>query len=214
MMKFGEKGLKFSGIPRDERRIIFRRAFVASVPVLLGYVTMGFAAGVLMAVKGGVGVWAPLWSGLCGFAFISGTLSFAIVPAMAGGSTFAAVALLALGINFRYAFYGFSLVGRWKRIPLLEKWFLVHSLADEIYALDVAYQEADPLRHRFYCLWNHALNASYWVVGTTAGGIAGAALPIPSKGIEFAMVALFLVIFTDQLRTFVQRHQQKNPKSK
>lgn len=194
----------FSAIPAVERRSIFRAAFVASVPVLLGYVTMGFAAGVLMAVKGEVGPWAPFWAGLCGFAFVSGTLSFAIVPAMAGGYTLGAVALLALGVNFRYAFYGISLVGRWKGIPLLQKWFLVHSLADEIYALDVAYGERDELRHRYYSLWNHALNVGYWLVGTTAGGIVGAALPIPSRGIEFAMVALFLVIFTDQMRGFFE----------
>ena len=206
---------EFSVIDFKERKALFRKAFVASVPVLLGYVTMGFAAGVLMAVKGGVGALAPFWSGLCGFAFISGTLSFAIVPAFAGGYTFGAVALLALGINFRYAFYGFSLVGKWKNIPLFEKWFLVHSLADEIYALDVAFaneiKSEDPLgelKHRYYCLWNHALNAAYWFFGTTAGGVAGAALPIPSKGIEFAMVALFLVIFTEQARGMVKRFYQ------
>ena len=186
----------------------FRRAFVTSIPVLLGYVTMGFAAGVLMAVKGGVGIWAPLWAGLCGFAFISGTLSFAIVPAFADAYTLSAVALLTLGINFRYAFYGFSLVGRWKRLPLFEKWFLVHSLSDEIYALDIACDFEDDENRRRYCFWNHALNVGYWVVGTTAGGIAGAALPIPSQGIEFAMVALFLVIFTDQMRGFYDRRKR------
>lgn len=159
---------------------------------------MGFAAGVLMAAKGGVPL-APFWSGFCGLAFISGTLSFAIVPAMAGGYSLGAVALLALGINFRYAFYGFSMLGKWRGIPFFQKWWLVHSLADEIYALDVACPLKDPLKHRWYCLWNHSLCASYWLIGTTAGGAIGASLPIPTKGIEFAMVALFLVILTDQL---------------
>jgi len=199
--------MAFSSIPSYERRAIFRRALVNSIPVLLGYVTMGFAAGVVMAAKGGV-PFAPFWSGLCGFAFVSGTLSFAVVPALAGGYSFGAVALLALGINFRYAFYGFSMLGRWRGIPKLQKWWLIHSLADEIYALDVACPLKDPLKNRFYCLWNHSLNAFYWVFGTTAGGVAGAALPIPSRGIEFAMVALFLVIFTDQMCEAVQRRRK------
>lgn len=194
---------EFSAIPQIQRRAIVRRAFLNSIPVLLGYVTMGFAAGVLMAVKGGVPC-APFWSGLCGFAFISGTLSFAIVPAMTGGYTLGAVALLALGINFRYAFYGFSMIGKWRGIPFVQKWWLIHSLADEIYALDVACPLKDPLKNRYCCLWNGTLNAFYWVFGTTTGGIAGAALPIPSRGIEFAMVALFLVIFTDQMRYAVR----------
>lgn len=200
---------ELSDIPSFERRAIVRRAFLNSIPVLLGYVTMGFAAGVLMAVKGGVAC-APFWAGLCGFAFISGTLSFAIVPAMAGGYTLGAVALLALGINFRYAFYGFSMIGKWRAIPFLQKWWLVHSLADEIYALDVACPLKNPAKNRYYCLWNGALNAFYWVFGTTAGGLAGAALPIPSRGIEFAMVALFLVIFTDQMRAIAKARRNRH----
>lgn len=197
-------GGEFSAIARYERRAIARRAFVRSLPVLMGYLTMGFAAGVLMAAKGPSSL-APLWAGVCAFAFVSGTLSFSVVPAFAGALTPGEVAVLALAINFRYSFYGFSMLARWRRIPLLQKWFLVHSLADEIYALDVACTLADPLKHRYYCLWNHALNTVYWVVGVTAGAIAGSELPIPSKGVEFAMAALFLVILTDQLRAALRR---------
>ena len=195
----------FSQIAPERRRAIFRQALVASLPVLMGYVTMGFAAGVLMAAKGGVPM-PPLWAGLCGVAFVSGTLSFAIVPLIAACAPLWSVALLAFGINFRYAFYGFAMLGRWRGIPLFQKLFLIHSLADEIFALDVACKLDDPLEHRYYCLWNGALNISYWVFGTTAGGLAGCALPIPSRGIEFAMVALFLVIFTDQVREAFSRH--------
>ena len=35
-------------------QMIFRRAFKDSLPVLMGYSTMGFAAGALLAVHGGV----------------------------------------------------------------------------------------------------------------------------------------------------------------
>jgi 4-azaleucine resistance transporter AzlC len=40
----------------------------------------------------------------------------------------------------------------------------------------------------------------YWVVGVTAGALAGSALALPSKGIDFAMTSLFLVILTEQCR--------------
>lgn len=204
---------EFAAIPAAERRRILRAAFVSSLPVLMGYVTMGFAAGVLMAVKGGL-VHPAAWSALLAASTVSGTLSFAIVPLVADGASLAAVAALTLGINFRYAFYGFSMLGRWRGIPLFQKWFLVHSLADEIYALDLACHETDPLRHRLYCLWNHALNVSYWIVGTTAGALAGAALPIPSKGIEFAMAALFIVILTDQITDFAAGARERNSNGK
>ena len=195
----------FSSLAPLERRAIARRAFVNSLPVLMGYLTMGFAAGVLLSVKALIPC-APLWSAIIAFSAISGTLSFAIVPAIAASDPFYSIAVLTFAINFRYAFYGFSMLGRWRGIPLLQKWFLVHSLADEIYALDVACRLPDPRKNRLYCLWNHALCAGYWVIGSTAGALAGAALPIPSRGIEFAMVALFLVIFTNQMKGRLHRH--------
>ena len=195
----------FSPIARRERRAIARRAFICSLPVLMGYTTMGFAAGVLFAVQVGAPC-APVWEFFLAALVISGTMSFSVVPAIVSGMSLWGVALLTLGINFRYAFYGFSLLKRWRGIPVLQKWFLVHSLADEIYALDVGCKLKDPLKHRYYCLWNHAFNALYWVAGSVAGAVAGSELPIPSKGIEFTMVALFLVIFTDQMKGFVKRH--------
>ena len=171
----------------------------------MGYTTMGFAAGVLLSVKGGVSC-APAWSFAIAALLVSGTMSFAIVPAMAASESFLAVALLTLGINFRYALYGFSMLTKWKGIPVLQKWFLVHSLADEIYALDLACTIRDPLKNRLYCLFNHAFCVGYWIFGSVAGSIAGSALPIPSRGIEFAMVALFLVIFTDQMKGYFRHH--------
>ncbi|MGN0855566.1 MAG: AzlC family ABC transporter permease [Kiritimatiellia bacterium] len=195
----------FSQIAPRERKAVLRRAFVNSLPVLMGYVTMGFAAGVLFAAEV-PGACAPVWSLFLAALVMSGTMSFAIVPAICAGMSCWGVALLTLGINFRYAFYGFSLLKKWRGIPRWQKWFLIHSLADEIYALDVGCRLKDPIRHRYYCLWNHAFNMSYWIVGSVAGAIAGTELPIPSQGIEFAMVALFLVIFTDQMKGFAKHH--------
>ena len=42
------------------------------------------------------------------------------------------------------------------------------------------------------------MNQSYWVMGSAIGGLAGAMLPINSEGIDFAMTALFVVIFVEQ----------------
>lgn len=48
----------------------------------------------------------------------------------------------------------------------------------------------------------------YWVFGTTTGAVVGAAFELPSKGIEFAMPALFLVILTDQVRDLLARYRK------
>lgn len=185
---------------------LFRKAFADSLPVLMGYTTMGFAAGVLLAAKGGVMI-PPLWAAATAVTMVSGTMQFMIVEPLAKCAPLLSVALLTLFINFRYALYGFSMLERWRSVPLLRKLFLIHGLTDETYALEVACKLENPREHLFYCTALSALNISYWLVGVTAGALAGCALPIPTKGIEFAMVALFLVIFTDQCREFVTRRR-------
>lgn len=178
----------------------------------MGYTTMGFVAGVLLAAKAGLHH-APLWAFLTSAACVSGTFNFAIVQPVAERVSVWSVALLVIGINFRYAFYGFTMLARWKDVPLAKKLFLVHMLSDENYALEAACRYRSPGANLLYCLALSSMNFSYWVLGTTAGAVAVAILEGAldpdvirryTNGMEFAMVALFLVIFTDQIKGFLR----------
>ena len=182
----------------------------------MGYTTMGFVAGVLLAAKAGLHH-APLWAFLSSAACVSGTFNFAVVQPVSERVSVCSVALMTAGINFRYAFYGFTMLARWKDVPLVRKLFLVHMLSDENYALEAACRYRKPSANLLYCLAISAMNLSYWVAGTTAGALAVAILESAldpeairrcTNGMEFAMVALFLVIFTDQIRGMV-RHASK-----
>ena len=64
-----------------ESRAILRLAFLDSLPVLMGYSTMGFVAGVLLAAKGNV-VLSPLWAFLSSTLWVTGTMSIAGVMAV------------------------------------------------------------------------------------------------------------------------------------
>ena len=192
---------------------IFRRAFIDSLPVLMGYTTMGFAAGVLMGAKADV-PFSPLWGFLTAAAFVSGTLSFAIVPLVAQSASLATVATITLMINFRYAFYGISMLSRWKTVPFFKKLFLIHMLTDENYALETACKIRNDALYIKYCTFLSALNLSYWVAGVTSGSLvvyflekalSPEKIKAAAQGVEFAMVALFLVIFTDQMKGFFGR---------
>ena len=192
---------------------MFRRAFRDSLPVLMGYTTMGFVAGVLLAAKGDV-VLAPLWGFLSSALWVTGTMSIAGVPHIAARGSITGFALMTLAVNFRYAFYGFSMLGRWKDAPLLRKCYLILMLTDENYALEAACAEKDRGKHLRYCTILSILNHSYWIAGVTAGASSVALLGMMvdpdairgwTNGMEFAMLALFLVIFTDQARGAVSR---------
>lgn len=201
--------------PVNINTIIIKRAFIDSLPVLMGYSTMGFAAGVLMGARADV-PFSPLWGFLTSAMFVSGTLSFAIVPLIAESASLATVAMITLMINFRYAFYGISMLSKWKDIPFLKRLFLIHMLTDENYALETASTIQNPKLYEKYCTYLSLLNLSYWIFGVTAGCLAVYTLEqslspekikSATKGIEFAMVALFLVIFTDQIKSFI-RHDK------
>ena len=189
----------------------FRLALRDSLPVLMGYTTMGFVAGVLLAAKGNVAL-APLWGFLSSALWVTGTMSIAGVPHIAARISVAAFALMTLAVNFRYAFYGFSMLGRWKDVPFMRKCYLILMLTDENYALEAASPLTDPKTHLRYCTYLSALNHSYWIAGVTSGAFAVVLLGMLvnpdairswTNGMEFAMLALFLVIFTDQMRGFV-----------
>ena len=180
-------------------RYIFLKAFKASLPILMGYGTMGFAAGVVFAA-GGATSHPAFWSGAIGLTCVSGTLQFVIGDWMSKGLSLGAVALLTFAISFRYGLYGFSLIERWRGIGLWRKLFLILGLADENYALEASCTLKNRDDFVRYCTILTALDISYWFAGTTLGAYAGATLPIPDKGIEFVMAALFISILTDQIR--------------
>ncbi len=186
---------------------IFRKAFNASLPVLAGYLTMGFAAGVLLSVNGGIS-FTPFWGALTSAVFVSGPLQFLIVDWLVEGTSLFNAALLAFCLNVRYSTYGISLLERFNGIGFWKKFYLIWGITDETYAIETSCEYKPGRASTFFCLFLTGLDHLYWITGVTAGTIAGMlfkSFNLPSNGIDFAMTALFLVIITDQLREKANR---------
>ena len=183
---------------------LWKAAFVSSLPVLMGYTTMGMAAGILLARNGGISH-APMWGFLTSLTSISGALQFILVEWERTRTAFLTVALLTFCLNIRYAMYGISLLERFHGIGIWRKLYLIWTLTDETYALEVENKHPDGESSLSYCLLVAALDHLYWVAGVFAGALIGAALPFRTTGIDFAMTALFLVILTDQCRDKANR---------
>ena len=176
-----------------------KRAMINSLPVLMGYVAMGFAAGVLLSTRGETE--NPVcWGILSSMTSISGTLQFLFPGWFRTGIPLTEVVLLTFCINFRYAMYGFSLLGKFRDIPWWKRCYLVWTLTDETYALEVGSPYPPGPANSRYCLTLAMLDHLYWITGVAAGAFAGSRLPFSGNGVEFAMTALFLVILTDQIR--------------
>lgn len=178
---------------------VLKAAFAASLPVLMGYTAMGAAAGILLAsaVKFPC---VPFWAFVTSAVNVSGALQFIMVEWMLKQTAIMDVILLTVCLNIRYAMYGLSLLDRFRGIPLAQKLYLIWSLTDETYALEVANRCPEGENSLHYCLAVAFFDHMYWIAGVTAGALLGRKLPFDSRGIDFAMTALFIVILVDQCR--------------
>lgn len=177
----------------------WQRSFKDTLPVMMGYLAMGGAAGIVLAGSLPRLPAAPLWGTVSSALSISGALQFIMAGWIKEGIPLTDVVLLTVFLNLRYAMYGFSLIERFQGIPAWKKWYLIWTLTDETYALQCA-DKSTGKESVDYCLKVGFLDHCYWVTGVTLGTLAGGALPFDCKGIDFAMTALFLVILTDQMR--------------
>lgn len=169
-----------------------KTAFLATIPVMTGYLVMGMALGILMADKG-YGWW---WSALMGLAIYAGSMEFVAVNLLSGGATVISTAIMTLLVQARHLFYGVSLLEKYRGAGRVKP-YLIFGLTDETYALACsgAPEGLDKRKYYFFItLFDHV----YWITGSVIGGILGAAINFDTRGLDFAMTALFIVIFTDQ----------------
>lgn len=177
---------------KDSRPSALPRAFKTSVPVLLGYVTIGFGFG-LLAVNSGY----PAWFALAMSVFVyAGAAQYIGIGLFAAGASISEIALVTLIVNLRHAAYGLSLIKTFGRFPRLRP-YLVFALTDETYALLSSLNESDRQDGHFM-LAISALNQFYWVAGTALGALAGSLIPYRIDGLNFALTAMFLVLAVEQ----------------
>ena len=93
-----------------------KSAFITSLPVLMGYSTMGAAFGILLGQSG----FGPAWALLMSVTIFSGSLQFAAVDILRSAPPLIEVALLSLLVNIRYCVYGISLIEKFRRYGLAE----------------------------------------------------------------------------------------------
>ncbi|MEE0772413.1 MAG: AzlC family ABC transporter permease [Anaerovoracaceae bacterium] len=171
-----------------------KKAFFNSLPVMAGYLCLGFGFGVLLENSGYGFVWAIVMS----LTIYAGSMQYVAVDLLSGGATLIATALMTVMVNARHLFYGISMLEGYKDTGKLKP-LLAFTLTDETYSL-VCSRELIPEdvdRNKYYlCL--SLMNQCYWIAGSAAGGLLGAAVSFDSTGIEFAMTSLFVIIFTEQ----------------
>lgn len=183
---------------RDKREIMttpaMRRAFIDTIPVLIGYLFLGIGFGVLLYTKTGLGV--PWVIGMCVLIY-SGSMQYLAVELISGGASLVATGLTTLMVNARHLFYGISVIELYRPLKR-SKAYMLFALTDENYSIICGKEpprDVDPYSYYFFVtLFDHL----YWILGSVIGALLGTVLPFNSEGIDFALTALFVTIFVDQ----------------
>lgn len=176
--------------------------FRLTLPVMFGYVPLGMAFGVLFTAQLEYSWWvAPLMA----VTIFAGAAQILAVGLLATQADLVAVFVAMLVLNSRHLFYGLSLLGRfagagWRKL------YLIFGLTDETYSLltsrkrgpDKAAEQRTDFRITLY-------NQGYWIIGCTLGAWLGSRIQFDSTGIEFALVALFIVLAIEQYKALGQQ---------
>lgn len=171
----------------------FRKAFPYTIPVLTGYLFIGIAFGVMYAEKG----YSFLWAILMSLLVYAGSGQYLAVNFFVPGFSFLQVIFLTFMVNVRHIFYGISLLEKFNKMGK-KRWYMIFGLTDETYSLLCTTNVPEDVEEDKFLFAISLMNQSYWVLGSAIGAIAGTVLPINSEGIDFAMTALFVVIFVEQ----------------
>jgi len=171
----------------------FRKAFPYTIPVLTGYLFIGIAFGVMYAEKG----YSFLWAILMSLLVYAGSGQYLAVNFFVPGFSFLQVIFLTFMVNVRHIFYGISLLEKFNKMGK-KRWYMIFGLTDETYSLLCTTNVPEDVEEDKFLFAISIMNQSYWVLGSAIGAIAGTVLPINSEGIDFAMTALFVVIFVEQ----------------
>ena len=177
-------------------RTTLAAAFPVTVPVLMGYLAIGMAFGLMLQSIGyGVG-WAVLMSLL----IYAGSGQYLGVSLLAAGASLTQTAFLTLIINFRHLVYGLSMLEKFRGMGA-RKLYMIFSLTDETYALLSSAQAPEGVDEHDFFFTVSLLNQSYWVLGSALGSLLGSTLGFNTTGVDFAMTALFLVIAVGQWKS-------------
>lgn len=175
------------------KRNALKAAFPYTIPVLTGYLFLGAAYGILMAAKG----YGLFWTVLMSIFVFAGSMQYVGVTLLTTAFHPLYALLLTLLVNARHLFYGISMLEQFKGAGRLKP-YLVFGLTDETFSLLCSTEPPEGVNRTWFQFFVTLLDHSYWVTGSALGSIIGALLTFNTKGLDFVLTALFVVIFINQ----------------
>ena len=173
-----------------------KAAFPHTIPIFTGFIFIGIAYGILMNSKGyGFG-----WSLLFSLVVFAGSSQYVAITFLTSVFNPVYALMMSLMINARHLFYGISLIEKFRDTGKLKP-FLIFGLCDETFSVVCSAEPPEGVNKGWFMFFITFLNYIYWALGSTLGGLIGSMVSFNTKGLDFVLTALFVVIFIGQWKS-------------
>ena len=181
---------------RKKAALALGYAFPKTIPVMVGYLFLGTAYGILMKANG----YGIFWALAMSLFVYAGSLQYMGVTLLTAAVSPIYAFFMGLMINARHLFYGISMLGTYRDLKRFKP-YLIFALTDETFSVLCSENVPRAIEREWVYLWVSVLDQCYWVLGSILGSVLGGMIVFDTKGLDFALTALFVVIFTDQWKS-------------
>lgn len=168
----------------------------AAWPIMLSYVPIGLACGVLSA-KVGIG---PLWALLMSMTIMSGGAQFMIANLWLAGLPTLTIVASVCAISLRFALYSASLAPYLQRARKRTSLAMALTLIEEGYGVTLSKLSGGEKDWGFrHAVALNVVTAAAWFASVAAGAALGAVIDVPTAIASFAMTSLFTYLLWSQV---------------
>lgn len=174
----------------------------SALPIVLGYLPIGFAAGVVCGQAG----LSILETALLSLLLYAGSAQFIFATLIGTGAGAATIFLTIFLVNLRHFLYSTVLSQKLKTVPRRWRVLIGAQLTDETFAISSTLQQQNFTVARGLIALN---NTSYfsWFIGTTAGVIVNQQNFMENLGAEFLLVTMFAALIMLTINGSSQKRQ-------
>ncbi len=173
----------------------FLKGCKIAFPVIIGYIPLGFACGVVLQSAG----LTVLQIALMSLLVFAGAGQY-IAAGMIVASSPLTIGITIFIINLRHILYTSSLIpyiGQWTNI---RKYIFASEITDETFALHSSMLKKNETLNYSQAMGINIASHSAWIIGTILGAILGSTIPSEEAfAIDFALPALFIALILPRL---------------
>jgi 4-azaleucine resistance transporter AzlC len=166
------------------------------LPVVLGYLAIGLAFGVVARTAG----LSVLEATLMSVVLYAGSAQFITVGLIAAGAPALATIITVGLVNIRHMFYSAALAPHLQRAPLWKNALIGVELTDETFAVVASRLGTGTVVQHGWMFGVNITAQLTWVIATLLGALLGQRIPdVSALGLDYALTAMFAALLVLQI---------------